>query len=145
MYLNESIGGKLRVVSASITFIFFGVGEIGINLVSVFMNYYKWFFLLQGLTFSLSGLCVFYFCESPFYSYKKRTLGHLHHICTYIIDQNFRDSQQRKQAVGKVRHLLGIQGLVETHRLPSYKESSNEYFSDDRELSYFTLPDSSEQ
>lgn len=147
VFLNECIGGKMRVVSASVTFIFFGLGEVAINLVSVFMNYFKYYFVLQSVTIGLAGVLLFFFRESPFYTYKKRTLGDLYTIARYIISKNFETKNERQRALLEVQKLMGIDSLLvdEAYQAGVDKPNSKAYLEDHPELTYLTLPNSSEK
>ena len=111
------------------------------------MNYYKYYFVLQGVTVGLAGFSLIYFCESPFYSYKKKTLGHLYRICNYIISKNFEDEYKQKNALGEVQRLMGIDQVFKTCQENIYKQTINKnlYIEDNQEMSYFTLPDSSQK
>jgi hypothetical protein len=137
----------MRVVSVSITFIFFGLGEIGINLISIFMNYYKSYFILQGVAIGLSGITFFFFCESPFYTFKKKTLGDLYSICTYIISKNFEKPRKKKEAIFKVQEILGIKKIMGLQSPLTYSSNNgkNSYFEDNAELNYLSFASSSDK
>jgi hypothetical protein len=137
------VGGDLRVVSISITFIFYGLGEIGINLVSIFMNYYKYYFVLQGITVGLTGVLFFFICESPFYTYKMQTLGDFYSVAKFIIFRNFDDKNERLKVIAKVQKLIGIDNLVGQSNTILVNDFDH-YQGDNQEISRLTLPDSSE-
>lgn len=147
VFLNECIGGRTRVVSASVTFIFFGLGEVAINLVSIFMNYFRHYFVLQGVTIGLAGFLFLGFAESPFFAYKKLTLGHLYSIARFIISKNFPDQDSRAKATLEVQRLMGIEALLEAER-PSIKLKNlghHRFDAHNPERAYLALPDSSEK
>lgn len=136
----------MRVISASVTFIFFGLGEVAINLISIFMNYFRYYFVLQGVTIGLSGVLFLFFCESPFYTYKKKTLGDVYSIAQFIISKNFAKKDERELATLEVQKLMGIDSLLANDNSSlSLNQSKSETFHEvNPELTYLTLPDSSE-
>ena len=143
--MNECIGGKLRVVSVSITFIFFGLGEIAINLISIVMNYFKYYFILQGITIGFTGILFFYIYESPYYLYKKKTLGDFYTVSKLMILRNFKNLKNRETAILKVQRLLGIEELLANQKGTIFLKNIEEniLISENTEKSYLAFSNAS--
>ena len=71
VYMNEIIGGKLRIISPIFTFIGFSFGGIVINFQSIWFSDYKVYLLTQVVLGCLIFLVLFFFVETPFHFYLK--------------------------------------------------------------------------
>ena len=99
IFVNESIGGKLRVPSSIIIFMVFGCSQIFLNLLIPLMGGYRVLFTVQGCTIFGAGLFTLLYTETPFFQYRKRTFGHLRRSLEYIA--RFNHSKEEVEAVLK--------------------------------------------
>ena len=91
IYCNEVIGGSLRSKSNGFLFLSWGLGEIMVNVLNIWITHYKVNFLLQFATIALLGLTYFFLQESPYVLYKLKDVGQLYATLKYIGVTNRRD------------------------------------------------------
>lgn len=102
----------MRVKSPSLTFMIYGLGQIALNLIAMFIDYYKYYFALQGIAILLTSLFYLYFDESIFYAYKKKSLGKVFRIATYIAKKNHPNLSVFKRKVQEISFYLGLGELL---------------------------------
>ena len=88
-FINESIGGNMRIKLNAISFIFYSGAGVFLNLVSIYINRYTFYLTLCLVLFSLSSISYFFFLETPFYFYKKKDICALHECLLAICKRNF--------------------------------------------------------
>ena len=102
----------MRVKSPSLTFIIFGIGQIVLNILAQFINFYKFYFALQGFSILIASLFYLYFQESIFFTYKKKSLGKVLKIATYIAQKNHSKGSKFRKVIRDVAEYLGIRELI---------------------------------
>lgn len=97
-FINESIGGNLRIRLNAFSFVFYSMSGIFVNFSSIFINYYSYYIWVSFITFTLSSLAYFYFLETPFYYYKKKDICGLHQCLLTICKRNYNllDYEEKK-------------------------------------------------
>ena len=94
IYCNEVIGSDLR--SKSIAFLFFswGLGEIMINVLNIWITHYKWNFFIQLISLAVLGFTYIILQESPYVLYKIKNIRELYTSLKYIGVCNGRDERE---------------------------------------------------
>jgi MFS family permease len=114
IYVNEVIGSDLRSKANAFLFLSWGLGEIMINVVNIWITHYKVNFFIQFLPLTLLGVTYLMLQESPYLLYKLKNIGELYSSLKYIGIRNGRSEQfitqelDRRLAIDKV-----VQGNLE--------------------------------
>lgn len=91
IYCNEIIGSDLRSKSNGFLFFSWGLGEIMVNVLNIWITNYRFNFLLQFIPLLLLGACYFILQESPYVLYKLKNIGELYNVLKYIGVRNGRN------------------------------------------------------
>ena len=114
--MNEIIGGTFRVPSTGICITFFGLGQIFLNIIMIFMHNYRTLILFQGYCSIALSISYFFLVESPFYLYKKRSLGAFLKCLTKISKFNNKPEINR-QKINEIETALMIPNSQENVHL----------------------------
>lgn len=88
IYCSEIIGGNLRLSTTALCFVSFGLGEVCLNIFMIFIHDFKTLILFQGYCLTLISIGYIFFIESPFFLYKKGSMGSMLKCLTYISKVN---------------------------------------------------------
>jgi len=121
IYINEVIGSDLRSKATGFLFLSWGLGEIMINVLNIWITHYKVNFLIQFLPLTLLGVTYLTLQESPYLLYKLKNIGELYSSLKFIGLKNGRSEQfvtqelDRRLAIDKV--VQGNLGDIDSFRL----------------------------
>ena len=88
IYLNETLGGKFRVISNSLIFIFWGTGGVAVNIHSIWFNHYKYYFYIQILSVFIPFFLMMWLPKSPFFLCKQKHYIELTEVLTRMAEFN---------------------------------------------------------
>lgn len=98
IYLNETLGGKYRIMSNSLMFIFWGSGGIIVNVHSIWFNYYKDYFCIQFIGILIPFFLQMFLPKTPFFLYSKKQykeMGNvLNRMATFNNVENWEEKYQ---------------------------------------------------
>ena len=98
LFLNESLGGTLRVVALPLIFISRSLGLLFVAFSYYFINHYLMNCLMQAGVMLILAPAYFLFFETPFYVYRSRTLADLYCTAKRIAYFNFSRAEARIRA-----------------------------------------------
>jgi MFS family permease len=93
IYCNEVIGSSLRSKSNGFLFFSWGLGEIMINVLNIWITNYKVNFLIQFIPLFFLGATYLILQESPYVLYKLKNIGELYSSLKYIAIMNKKDDK----------------------------------------------------
>ena len=109
IYCNEIIGSGLRSRANGYLFLSWGMGEIMVNVINIWITDYRFNFLLQFAPIFLLGAAYFYLQESPYLLYKLKRISELYSVLRFIGIQNGRPKEQLET---DLRQRLAISKVV---------------------------------
>ena len=95
IYLNETIGGQFRELSNSIVFIFYGLGGVAANVISIWWNYFRVYACIQ---LALAGLASIGLCmlpKTPYFLYFRGQYRQMVAVLTRMASVNRVDDWSR--------------------------------------------------
>ena len=87
-YVNETIGGRLRSLSNSSCFVFYGIGGVIINIYAYWLNSYWDFYVLMLVGNLIATLGFFFMVKTPFYCLEKKDYQGFKQSILYIARKN---------------------------------------------------------
>ena len=116
IYLNETTGGNLRELSNSIVFVFYGLGGVLVNVVSMRWNSFRVYAWLQ-LVLSVPVLvCLVWIPKTPFFLYMHGNYDEMVNVLTRMArlnDVGDWTESVRPKLLSQIQLLRGTQ-LAET-------------------------------
>ena len=88
-YINEILGGTLRIVFPSMCFVCYSLSGVMINLISIKMTNYRNLIYLNLFGVLGGTVVLFFFIESPFYLYKKKNIKKLYETLLKMCKRNY--------------------------------------------------------
>lgn len=87
-YASEILGQKLRTIFGPLSFTFYSIGGILVNILSAYENNYKIYIIILMILSLISLFLNFLFIESPYYLYKQNDIVNLHKCLLNISQRN---------------------------------------------------------
>ena len=97
IYMNETMGGYIRVISVPCLCTISSIGMIFTHWISEYVYRYDLFLLFNLIGISLTVFFYFLFIDSPFYLYKFSTLGIFYNCLKDILCLNFSGKKQEQR------------------------------------------------
>lgn len=95
LFLNESLGGRLRVISLPLIFVSKSCGLLFLAISYYFVNDYRWHSILQlGIMLAI-GPFYWLYSETPFFAYRNLSLADVYSISKKIAYFNFAKKEAR--------------------------------------------------
>ena len=117
IYLNETLGGKYRIMSNSLIFIFWGAGGVIVNIHSIWFNHYKYYFFIQMISGLIPFIMMMCLPKSPFFLYKIKNYIEMTDVLTNMAKfNNIEDWEE------KYRPML-IDEIDDLERIKSQRET----------------------
>lgn len=88
-YMNEILGGRLRLLFPSFSFALYSLGGVFVSLASIWLTGYRAQLYLSLCSTLAASAFFFYFLESPFYLYKAKDIRKLYSGLLRICERNF--------------------------------------------------------
>lgn len=88
-YINEIMGGRLRLIFSGIAYGVIGLSGIMVNVLSIKFNHYRFYVYFSTIGIVLTSLLYYYFLESPFYLYKQKKFDELYKCLLKMCERNY--------------------------------------------------------
>jgi hypothetical protein len=105
VYLNEIMGGPIRVYSVPLLFTVCSIGRIFTHWVAEYLSDYRVFLMSTFVSIFLSAFLYIYFLSSPFFLYRFSTLGKMYSCLKQILFENY-TGEKRDQRLKFLKSML---------------------------------------
>ena len=95
----------MRQKSSSISFIFYGLSGILLNLQSIWWSQYQIYFVIQIILMAIIFVVTLFLVKTPFYLFKKRRIDELVRSLKTIATYNFK-GKKRAEVISQMEQAL---------------------------------------
>lgn len=105
-YCTETMAGELGKMAITLTFILYGSGQIVLSCISFGKPFYKVYFWLYVVLFSVMFLLSSFLIETPFFYFKRRSLLDVYSSLQKIVKINTRSKEQYSEKIKELNNFF---------------------------------------